>query len=199
MTAETERGAVKMPFQYVTDAIRQNSAVILLFSYLFGSAVCNALVISPTRDGWWLSIKVLALPLAIVTLWLFRKEWKARSGFDAKLNLILFTCVAYPASLLMAGPYLQIAGALLPASASIEYRGPVIAKDTVMARGIPSAYLLQIVDRNSEEIVEFEVPLVIAINTSVGDEYGRCFYLSPFGTAYRWQYGDRQPICLHSR
>ena len=161
--------------------------------YILISVVFLGLIETVFNGGFYFSIRILWLPMAIVifgvTAWCHTDLAPGRNGKGAWWLPWLMAVILYPVSLLMAWPYVMAVNAFLPSHGSVTYEGPVIDKQT--SGGRVTSYQLILDDIRSGEPVTLPVSRAAYAGIPLGQTVHQTFTLGGLGIPYNWRFAGK--------
>lgn len=161
--------------------------------YVITSIVLLGLIETIFNGGFYFSIRILWLPLAIVifgvTAWCHKDMPRGRNGKGAWWFPWVIATILYPLTLLMAWPYVMAVNALLPAQGSVTYAGPVIDKQ--LSGGRTTTYLIVLDDFHSGEPITLPVSHDAYDKIPLGMIVDQTFTIGALGIPYNWRFAGK--------
>jgi hypothetical protein len=162
----------------------------MLFTlYGVGAFVGLLLIRSTFNGGFYFSVKVLAVPAALLVV-AFVHQNRAQL-----LSPWRKTAMIYPMLLVFTWPYVMMLNAS-HVSGRVLFDGPVVEKFTSGSLG--SKCHIRIRDRHSGELVAFAVSARVFGGTEVGSDFHACFLKGLFGIPFLWRSNPAPAECRDS-
>lgn len=159
---------------------------ILFFTYIGLSAFFLMRLESIFNGGFYYSVRILWLPLAII---IFGYTWLHRNFFYSvnrnKITTWALVIMLYGLSLLMTWPYVMAVNAFTGDGDEIVYEGPIEKK--WISKGKRLTYHLVIRDQKTMEIVTLNCGKNFYNSVSEGNFITEHFYMGGLGFPYRWK------------
>ncbi len=159
---------------------------VLFFTYLGFSVFFLLKLDSVFNGGFYYSVRLLWLPLAIV---IFGYTWLNRTFlYSVNANKIITWVLAvmlYALSLLMTWPYVMAVNALTSNGDEIVYQGPIEKK--WISKGKQWSYHLVIRDQQSMKKITVNCSKKRYYSLSEGDVIVERFYIGGLDFPFRWK------------
>jgi hypothetical protein len=161
----------------------------LFFAYLAGAMLFLVLIDSIFNGGFFFSVKLLWLPLAVVIFgftWVNRDLLRSETGSSRKPWFIAL--LLYPVALLMSWPYMMALNAATARGGSLVYQGPIERKWIHHGgRRFGDSCEIDIRDTHSSELITISVSSEKYASLSQGDTVTVEYMRGGFGIPYRWR------------
>lgn len=160
--------------------------------YLLGSGVFLFSIGNTFNGGFELTVKYLALPLAIIFI-LFSYVRGRRLSGNEKFKAWLFNgLLIYPMILVMSWPYLLAFNAIAAGDKVVAITGAITDK-TIAGTKSP-AYVVSVTNPETGRISRIAVSQKDYERITIGDSYQFCFYVGRLGLPFFWKFSG-QPAC----
>ena len=162
----------------------------LLLFYVAGSLFFLITIESVFNGGFDFSLRVLALPLALL---IFGVMWSSRKFFYSETKSVwkawLLALGLYLFALLFSWPYVMAVNAASSSGEKIIYRGPIQRKWIRRGARGNTSYEIDVLDSSTSTLVTLDVSSQKYISLHEGEIYTAEFIRGGFGIPYRWRFG----------
>lgn len=159
-------------------------------TYTITAMILLGLIETVFNGGFYFSLRILWLPLAIVifgvTAYCHKDLPRGRNGKGPRWFPWVMAAVLYPLTLLMSWPYVLLVNALLPSRGPVTYAGPVIEKP--LSGGRTTTYLIVLDDFHTGEPITLAVSREAYDKIPLGMIVDQTFTIGGLGIPYNWRF-----------
>jgi hypothetical protein len=162
---------------------RFRTSIFFLFMGVSGGFLMT--IESTFNGGFYYSVKLLCIPLAIIILAYVR--WH-QSAFGKSRRIWIVAGLLYPIALLMSWPYVMALNLLTSPDKKITYHGTIERKWESNGRTV--SYHVDLLDTTTRQLVTLNYSPAHYAQVARGDTISETYFAGRLGIPARWKYAN---------